>query len=89
MIQHAAERVFRVVAFDRFFDRFADGDAEAAKTVRVFFKNAASGVGLIAGAGEHACAPRLHHQAAIRLLLVADFHHIHLAFHSEIIAGQR
>ena len=89
MIQHAAERVFGIVAFDCFFHRFADGDAEAAEAIRVLRQDAASGFGLVAGAGEHACAPRLHHQAAIWLLLVADFHHIHLAFHSEIIAGQR
>jgi hypothetical protein len=38
---------------------------------------------------ENLGAPGVHHHAAVRLLVVADAHHVDRAFHAEELAGQR
>ena len=51
VVQHAAERVLRVVAADGRFDRLADGDAQAAGAVGIGGQDLPAGVGFVRGAG--------------------------------------
>jgi hypothetical protein len=74
---------------DGVLDGFADGDAEAAGTIRVVGEQLAAVLGLVAGAGMHRRAPGVHQHPAIRLLLVADLDHVDIAFQPEQAAGQR
>ena len=48
-----------------------------------------SRVGFVTRAGKDLCSPGVHHQPAVRLLIIADFHHVHCAFHPEKFACQR
>ena len=46
-------------------------------------------MGMLARAGKHFGAPGVHHHAAIRLLIVADAHHVHRALEPKELAGER
>ena len=71
VVEHAAQRVLRVVARGRVLDRLADGDAEPAGRVRILLEDLLAGLRVGARAGDDLRAPGLHHDAAVRLLLVA------------------
>jgi len=45
--------------------------------------------GFRARAGNARCAPRVHHEPAIRFLLVADPDHVHFGLKPELVAGER
>ena len=48
-----------------------------------------AGLGVGAGAGHDLRAPGLHHDPAVRLLLVGDLDHVDLALQAEDLAGER
>ena len=89
VIQHAAQRVIGVRASRGVFHRFADGDAQASGTFRVFGQHLPSGRSLIAGRRNAVRSPGFHHGAAMRLLEVAALHHVHHALQTENTAGKR
>ena len=76
MIQDAAEAITGVFgALQCHLDGFGDGQAEAAGTVRVAFERGTSRGRQCRRRREAFRSPCVHHQAAIRLLLVADLDH--------------
>ena len=91
VVEHAAERVLRVVAFRGVFDGFGDRDAEAARRVGRFRQNPPPGLRQLRGARHDVGAVGLHHDAPVRLLVVADLHHVHHALepHETARARQR
>ena len=89
VVEHAAQRVLRVVAGGGIFHRLADGDAERAGRVRILLEHLLAGLRVGAGAGHDLGAPRLHHDPAIGLLLIRHLHHVDLALQAEHLAGQR
>ena len=88
VIEHAPQRVMRIVVPDGRFHRFADGDPQAAGRIRIGRQNRASGFGFMRGTGHHVTAPHVHHRAAIGLLMVAHFDHEHLALDAKLLAGE-
>ena len=88
VIQHAAQRVLRIVVRGGIFHRLADRDAQAPRGVRILGQDRAAGVGPRAGAGNDLGAPGLHHDLAVRLLVMADLDHVHGALQIEQAAGQ-
>ncbi len=88
MVQHRAERVVGVVALSGQLDRFADGDAQAARRIRILRQDGAAGRGGIGGAGDDFRAPHPDHAAPVGLLEVGDLHHVDQAFHAEHLAGE-
>ena len=88
VVEHAAQRVLGVLAGGGVLHGLADRDAQAAQRVGVLGSDAPANGGILAGTGHHAGAPGLHHRAAIRLLLVADPHHVDLALQPEHLAGE-
>ncbi len=89
VVQDAAQRILGVPARGGVLDRFADRDAEAARRGRILGQDGAAGLGVRAGAGHHVRSPGLHHQLSVRLVLVADLHHVDLALQAELPARQR
>ena len=83
VVEHAAERVLRVVAGGGVLHGLADGDAERAGRVRIPLQDFLARLRVGAGARHDLSTPRLHHDPAIGLLLVADLDHVHLALQSE------
>ena len=83
VVEHAAERVLRVVAGGRILHRLADGDAEAPGAVRMLGEHRAPGVGVLAGARDAGRAVGLHHRLAVGLLVEAHPHHVHLHLQPE------
>ena len=83
VVQHAPERVLGVLAGGGVLHRLADGDAEAAGAVRMLRQHPASCVGLLAGARDAGRAVGLHHRLAVRLLVEAHPHHVHLDLQPE------
>ena len=69
VVEHAAERIVGVGVLGGDLDRLGDGDAEAARRVRVLREDGAAGVGLVARAGDAGGAIGLHQRPAIGLLL--------------------
>lgn len=59
------------------FDGFADGDAEAAAGIWIFFEDGFAGVGECGRAWEDFCSPVFHEDAAIWFLFIAAFYHIY------------
>ena len=88
MVEHAAQRILRVRVRDRVLDGFADGDAEAARALRVFGQQLAPELGLIARAGMDRRPPGMHQHPAVGLVLVAHLDHVNVAFQPEQLAGQ-
>src|SRR5207249_9653315 len=89
VVQHAAERILRVVAGRRLFHGLADRDAERAGRVRVLLEDFLAGLRVGARARHHLRAPGLHHDPAVRLLLVRHLHHVDLALQAEHLTGER
>jgi hypothetical protein len=83
VIEHAAERVFRVVALGRDLDRFRDGDAEAAGMVGSLREHRAARLRLVGRRSDAARAVGFHERAPVRLLLVRHADHEHLHFEAE------
>ena len=88
VIEHAAQRVFGVVALGGDLDRLGDGDAEAAGRIRILRQDGAAGVGLVARAGDAGRAVGLHQRPAIGLLIVRDPDHVDLDLEAEQRAGE-
>ena len=55
----------------------------------ILLEHLLAGLGVGARAGHDLGAPGLHHDAAVRLLLVRDLDHVDLALQAEHLAGQR
>ena len=89
VVQDGAQRVAGVLAGRGVLDRLGDGDPQAARRVGVGLADLPAGVGVGRRAGDDVGAPRLHHDPAVRLLLVADPHHVDLALQPEHLAGER
>ena len=89
MVHHTAERILRIGMRHRILHRFADGDSEAAGTMRIFSEQLAPVIGLVARAWMHGRAPGVHEHPAIWLLLVAHLDHVNVAFEAEQFARQR
>jgi hypothetical protein len=89
VVEHAAQRVLGVVPGGGVLDRLADGDAERARRAGILLEHLLAGLRVGAGAGHHLGAPRLHHDAAVGLLLIGHLHHVDLALQPEQLAGQR
>ena len=88
VVEHAAQGIAAVVALYRPFHRLADGDAQAAGAVRVLGQHCAACGRGIAGAGDATGAEAFHKGAAVRLLVVAYFHHVHFNLQPEKRARQ-
>ena len=90
VVEHAAQRVAGLTAGVGHggLDGFADGDAQAARGLRIFFQGIAAGLGFVAGAGHAGSAPGLHHGLAVGLLVEADPDHVNLAFQAELRTGE-
>src|SRR5436309_10567941 len=89
VVQHATERVLRVVAGRRVLDRLADRDAERAGRARVLLEHRLAGLRVGARARHDLRAPGLHHDAPVRLLLIRHLYHGDLAMQAEQLAGER
>src|SRR5437762_12601356 len=72
VVEHAAERVLRVVARRRVLDRLADRDPEAAGRVRIRLEDFLARLRVGARARDDLRAVRLHQHAPVRLLLIGD-----------------
>ena len=88
VVEHAAQGILGVRMGHSVLDRFADGDPKASGTMRVFGKQLAAKLRLVAGAGVNRRAPSVHEHPAIRLLLVTDLDHIDIALQPKQLAGQ-
>ena len=89
VVEHAPERVGRVLSPRSVLDRFGDGDAQAPGGVGVSLENRAACLGLLRRARDDARAPGLHHRAPVRLLVVRDLDHVDLALEAQEPAGER
>src|SRR5262249_12715310 len=89
VIEHAAQRVLRVLARGRVLHRLADGDAEAARRIRIALEDFLARLSVGTGTGDDLGAPRLHHDAAVRLLLIRDLDHVDLALQAKEAARHR
>ena len=89
VVEHAAQRILRVLARGRVLHRLADGDAEAARRVRIFCQNFLACLSVGTGTGDDLSAPRLHHDAAVGLLLIRDLDHVDLALQAKEVARHR
>ena len=89
VVQHRPQRVLGVVALGRVLDGLRDGDAERSGAVGVLRQDPLAVVGGQAGAGHDLRAVDLHQHAPIRLLVVADAHHVDLDLEAEERAGER
>ena len=88
MIQHAAERVFGVVALGGQLDGLADGDAETAGAVGMLREDGTPGRGRVARAGDALCPEGLHEGASIRLVVEAHLDHVDDDLEAEHGPGQ-
>ena len=88
VVEHAAQGVAAVFTRQGGLHRLADGDAQAAGTIGIQRQHLPAGGGLFGRAGRHLGDPEVHHRAAVRLLLVADFDHEDLAAGVEHLAGE-
>src|SRR5204862_422830 len=86
VVEHAAERVLRVVARRRVLDRLADRDPEAAGRVRIRLEDFLARLRVGARARDDLPAVRLHQHAPVRLLLIGDLDHVHLPLQAEEVA---
>src|SRR5207249_10540810 len=73
----------------RVFHGLADRDAERAGRVRILLEDYLAGLRVGAPARPHLRAPGLHHDPALRLLLVRHLHHVDLALQAEHLTGER
>src|SRR5690606_7747879 len=89
VVEHAAEAVLGLLVARRSLDRLGDGDAETAGAVGILGQDRPTGLRAIAGRGDDLGAPGVHHQLAIRLLLVADLDHVDLAAEAEHLTRER
>ncbi len=90
MVEDASEGVSRLpcAVRDCFLHRLADCDAQAPRRLGIVAQDRPARFGRVAGAGNAGSAPGLHHVFAIRLLLIARFDHVHLAFKAELGTGE-
>src|SRR5512146_2725678 len=88
MVEYAAQGVPCILGGDAVFHRLADGDAQAARMVRLFFKEFSARRGVRARAGHAFSTPRLHEHSPVWLLVVAYPHHIDLQFDAELIGSE-
>ena len=89
VVEHAAQRVLRVVVRGGVLDGLRDGDAERAGRVGVFLQDVAAGLGEVRRAGVDLRAVGLHHHAPVGLLVVADAHHVDGALEAHEPARER
>ena len=88
VVEHRAERVFRVVMGRRDLDRFGNRDAEAARVVLVLRQDGAAGIGFGRGRRDALRTVGLHQRAAVGFLVVRHAHHVHLDLDAEQRAGE-
>ena len=86
VVEHRAERVVGVGIAGRHLHRLRDRDPE--RSGRVLGVRP-PGLGRVARRAVHGGAPRLHHRAPVRLLVVARADHVHDAVEVEQAAGER
>ena len=86
VVQDAPQGVPCVFGGDAVFNRLADRNAEASRMVGVLCQESPPCSGVRTGTGDASGAPRLHQHAAIRFLVVAYPHHVHLQFEPELVA---
>ena len=94
VVQHAPEgvacrRTALGLTGHRVFHRLTDCNAETARRIGVLGKNLTAGLGFGAGAGNTCRSPCVHHEAAIRLLLITYPDHVDFCLQSELIASER
>jgi len=89
VIQNAAERVVGIGVSGGILDRFADGDAQAARRVGMLGQHRAPRIRFVARAGINLRAPGVHEHFAVRFLVKADLHHVDGAVHAKHAAGER
>src|SRR4030042_1828769 len=88
MVEDTSQRVLRVLRGDGIFNGFANRKPETSWGVWILFQSLSSCIRVLARAGNTVCSPDVHHQSAIRFLIIADPHHIDLAFQTEETAGK-
>ena len=89
VVEHRAERIFRVVARGCVLDGFGYREAEAAWALGVLGQRGAAGVRVGAGARDDLGAPRFHEDPPVRLLVVRHADHVDLALEVEHPRGER
>src|SRR5215213_1101905 len=88
VVQNAPERVFGVVVLDCVLDRFAYGYTQRSWRVRMLLEDVAACLREVRGTGEDLCTIRLHHDASVGFLVVADTYHIDRAIQAHHAAGE-
>src|SRR3990172_8354139 len=88
MVEHAAQSVAGIIASGSDLDRLADGNAQAARGIRVLLEYLSPHLCFGARAGRYLGSPGLHHDPAIGLLLIADLDHVDLALQPHQLASQ-
>src|SRR5512143_717755 len=88
MVQNASKGVPSVFRSDGIFDGLTDCDAEASRRIRVLLQDGSSRIGILARAGNAGRSPGVHHQTAVRFLIIADSDHVDLAFETEEAASE-
>ena len=89
VVEHAPERVRRVVAPRRVLDRLRDRDPEAARRIGELLQDRAPALRVLGRAGHDLRAPSLDHRPPERLLVVRDANHVHLALEADQLARER
>ena len=88
MVEHRSQRVVGVVPLRGYFDRLADGYAQASRGIRVLRQDGPATFGGVGGAGDDFRSPHPDHAPPVGLLEVGDLHHVDQAFHAHELAGQ-
>ena len=89
VVQHRAEGIVGVIVRGRVFHSLGNGEAEAARVVRVNFEGLSSRVRDCRRTCMHRGTPRLHLDSPVGFLAIAHLHHVHRHVKSEKLARKR
>src|SRR6266481_8271015 len=89
VVENRPERIVGVGTRRRFLDRLRDSDSKRARRLWLEIQYPSSRTRLTTRTREYLGAPRFHHRAAIRLLLVADTYHVHANLDAKHLTGHR
>ena len=89
VIQHASQAVARVFrTAQSHLHGLGNGQPEASRTVRIALQRRTARFGQRRGRRHALRAPRVHHQAAVGLLVVADLDHEYLEVDAEVLGRE-
>ena len=88
VVQHAAERVVRIVTPAASSTASLIASPRLPGVVRIGSQRIAAGLGVLLGLATTSAPHAADHRTAVRLLIVAHAHHVHLAFEAEHLTRQ-